>query len=112
MSAVYLFHQRMYSDRHRRREPVEIDPRKYSEDRPLRLVVFDYTPLGPESLGRFQAGLGRSFELRRTESYVVQAGPAQEVWLGDAYTVLEFVPRREQSATAAGSGQEPQSRRL
>jgi hypothetical protein len=112
MSAVYLFHQRMYSDRHRRREPLELDPRKYGEDRPLRLVVFDYTPLGREKLGMFQTGLGRSFDLRRTESYIVQAGSVQEDWLGDAYTVLEFVPRREPSATAAGSAQAQNPRRL
>jgi hypothetical protein len=112
MSAVYLFHQRIYSDRHRRREPIELDPQKYGHDRPLRLVVFDYTPLGRENLGMFQAGLGQSFDLRRTESYIVQTGSAREDWLGDAYTVLEFVPRREPSATAADSTQERNPRRL
>ena len=112
MSAVYLFHQRMYSERHRRGEPAELDPRQYGEHWPLRLVVFDYTPLGQESLGMFQAGLGRSFDLRRTESYVVQAGTAQEDWLGDAYTVLEFVPRTQPSATAGGSAQERNPCRL
>jgi hypothetical protein len=112
MSAVYLFHQRIYSERHRRREAVELDPRKYGEDRPLRLVVFDYTPLGRENLGMFQEGLSGSFDLRRTEAYVVQTGSAQEDWLGDAYTVLEFVPRRESSATAAGGTHERNPRRL
>jgi hypothetical protein len=112
MSAVYLFHQRMYSERHRRREPVELDPRQYGENRPLRVVVFDYVPVGRDSFGMFQAGLGRSFDLRRTESYVVQAGSAQEDWRGDAYTVLEFVPRTQPGATAAGRAQERKSRRL
>ena len=69
-------------------------------------------PSVPRTLGMFQAGLGRSFNLRRTEAYVVQTGSAQEDWLGDAYTVLEFVPRKVAGATAAGSSHERNPRRL
>jgi hypothetical protein len=112
MSAVYLFHQRMYSGRHRRHEPADLDPRSYSAERPLRLVVFDYAPLEGRTLDLCKAGLGPSFELRRTESYVVQPGTPQEDWLRDAYTVLEFVPRTKTPTIVRGKVQETTPRRL
>jgi hypothetical protein len=105
MSAVYLFHQRMYSDRHRRHEPVDLDPRRFAPDRPLRLVVFTYAPFGTDALERCRAGLGKGFELRRTESYVVHPGSPEEDWLRDAYTLLEFVPEAPAESRSIARGQ-------
>jgi hypothetical protein len=104
MSAVYLFHQRVYSDRHRRGERVVLDPGRFGPDRPLRLVVFSYAVSDPETLDRCRARLGRRFELRRSDSYVVHPGTAEEDWLRDAYTVLEFVPRAEEASRSLARG--------
>jgi hypothetical protein len=95
MSAVYLFHQRKFSQSHHDREAIDLDPRNYSTDHPLRLVVFDYATKGNNVPERATTGLHGDFELRRTDSYVVQPGTPTEDWLRDAYIVLEFVPRSD-----------------
>ena len=92
MSAVYLFHQRIFSDRHRRHEPLRPDPHEFAADRRIRLVVFSYAPFDLETLERCQARLGTGFELGRTESYVVHPGTKDEDWLRDAYTLIDFLP--------------------
>jgi hypothetical protein len=92
MSAVYLFHQRMFSDRHRRGDMVSRDPTICSLTRPLRLVSFDHLPLGIPSFDRWLRSLFPGMELRRTETYVVQPGKSGETWLRDAYHVLELGP--------------------
>ena len=45
MSAVYLFHQRMYSDRHPTGPAGRSGPVGYSEPTILRLVAFDHLPM-------------------------------------------------------------------
>ena len=101
MSAVYLFHQRMYSERHRRHEPFRLDPHEYAADRPIRLVVFSYAPFDVAALEAWLGATGAGFELGRTESYVVHPGTTDEDWLRDAYTLIEFVPRARQARTIA-----------
>ncbi len=100
MSAVYLFHQRMFSDRHRQRRSVDLDPGNYSRERPLRLVAFDRLPEGVVAFDRWLAALDRSFRVRRTETYVIQRGKPGEDWLRDAYDVLELVPRERVGTVA------------
>ncbi len=112
MSAVYLFHQRMFSERHRRRRPVDLDPAIYSEDRPLRLVAFDHLPAGIPAFDRWLAVVERSFRVRRTETYVIQPGKPAEAWLRDAYVVLELVPREPAGAMARRPGADPAARRF
>jgi len=107
MSAVYLFHQRMFSDRHRQRRAADLDPARYSEDRPLRLVAFDHVPAGIPAFDQWLAGVGHSFQLRRTETYVIQPGKPEEDWLRDAYVVLELIPRTESRAMARRSTPKP-----
>ena len=51
---------------------------EFSEDRPLRLVAFDHLPSDVSALRQWLARLGRSFELRRTETYVIQPGKPKE----------------------------------
>ncbi|WP_165218933.1 glycosyltransferase family 39 protein [Aquisphaera insulae] len=109
MSAVYLFHQRMFSERHRDRLPVDLDPSRYSADRPLRLVAFDELPEGEPGFDAWYAALLRSFEVRRRDSYEIQPGKPGEGWLRDAYVVLELVPRRD-GASIAGKAPRPISR--
>jgi hypothetical protein len=93
MSAVYLFHQRMYSDRVRNRRPVNLDPDHHSESHPLLLVAFDHLPTYSPGYQQWLGAVSRRYELRRTETYVIQPGKPEEDWLRDAYVVLEFVPR-------------------
>jgi hypothetical protein len=92
MSAVYLFHQRMYSERHRRHEPAVLEPGRFGPERPLRVVVFDYAPFDDRTLDRCRGRLGSGFACRKADSYVIHPGTDQEDWLRDACTVLEFVP--------------------
>jgi len=112
MSAVYLFHQRMFSERHRQRRPVDLDPAIYSEARSLRLVAFDHLPAGIPAFDRWLAALERSFRVRRTESYVIQPGKPEEDWLRDAYVVLELVPREPVGAMARQPAAEWAGRRF
>jgi hypothetical protein len=94
MSAVYLFHQRRFSERIRRGRAVDLDPRAYSEDWPLHLVAFDELPAALPPLRQWLAAVGRAYESRRIDTYVINAGKPGEEWLRDAYVVLELVPRR------------------
>jgi len=112
MSAVYLFHQRMFSERHRGRRPVDLDPASYSEDRPLRLVAFDHLPAGIPAFDRWLAALERSFRVQRTETYVIQPGKPAEDWLRDAYVVLELIPREPAGAMARRPAAEPAPRQF
>jgi hypothetical protein len=112
MSAVYLFHQREYSERHQKHEAISLDPRNYSANHPLRLVVFEYATKGNRPLEEVTKGLRRDFALSKTDCYVVQPGTPAEDWLRDAYTVLEFVPRPESPIIGAGKPGEQARRRL
>jgi hypothetical protein len=112
MSAVYLFHQRKFSERHRQRRPVDLDPAIYSEDRPLRLVAFDHLPAGIPAFDRWLAAVERSFRVQRTETYVIQPGKPEEDWLRDAYVVLELIPREPVGAMARRPAPKPDGRRL
>ena len=112
MSAVYLFHQRMFSERHRQRRPVDLDPAIYSEDRPLRLVAFDHLPAGIPAFDRWLAALEGSFQVKRTETYLIQPGKPEEDWLRDAYVVLELIPREPVGAMARRPAPKPAGRRL
>jgi len=104
MSAVYLFHQRMYSPRHRQGLPFRLEPKKYNEEHPLRVVLFrDYEEEHP-AVRDWLAEMGRDFEPRKSTAFVVDPGPSQESWLRDAYGVFEFVSRPD--ARAAG-GEKP-----
>ena len=103
MSAVYLFHQRTFSERHRQRGCPHFDPAHFSEDRPLRLVAFDHLPTNVSVFEQRLAVLGRSFELKRTDTYVIQPGKPTEDWLRDAYVVQEWVPRPAGKVLAHGS---------
>ncbi len=103
MSAVYLFHQRLYSPRHRARVAYRPSPEFQAGDRPLRLVLYgDYSPDDPE-MRAFLIAMDRGYELRAAREYVVDPGPSRESWLRDAYGVFDFVPRRPRQAGAAGS---------
>ncbi len=111
MSAVYLFHQRMFSDRHRLRRAADLDPARYSEDRPLRLVAFDQLPAGIPAFDQWLVALGHSFQLRRTETYVIfQPAKPEESWLRDAYVVLELIPREPVGFMARRPAAEPAAR--
>jgi hypothetical protein len=112
MSAVYLFHQRIFSERHRQRRPVDLDPAIYAEDRPLRLVAFDHLPTGIPAFDRWLEAVQRSFQVKRTETYLIQPGKPGEDWLRDAYVVLELIPRKPVGAMARGSALNPAGRRL
>ena len=112
MSAVYLFHQRMFSERHRQRRPVDLDPAIYSEDRPLRLVAFDHLPAGIPAFDRWLVALEGSFQVKRTETYLIQPGTPEEDWLRDAYVVLELIPRQPVGAMARRPAPKPAGRRL
>lgn len=94
MSAVYLFHQRLYSPRHRAKLPFQASPGGYSDDHPLRLVLFrDYSEDDP-NMQAWLIAMNRDFELREAREFVVEPGPSRESWLRDAYGVFDFVPRR------------------
>lgn len=112
MSAVYLFHQRMYSERHRHGRPPAFDPSCYSSDRPLRLVSFDDWPEGVPAFDSWLAALMRDFEPRRRDTYLIQPGKPGEAWLRDAYVVLELVPRVEARSLARRPSVSPSPRRL
>jgi hypothetical protein len=105
MSAVYLFHQRLYSPRHRAGEPFLATPESWSDERPLRLVLYrDYSEDDP-NMQALLIAMGRDYELRDAREYVVDPGPTKESWLRDSYGVFDFVPRRgDRGASAAGPG--------
>ena len=104
MSAVYLFHQRVYSNRVPHDRPVELDLARYSDDHPLRLVVFDHLPEDIPVFQQWLTAVTRGLELKQTRTYVIQPGKPGEEWLRDAYVVLEYVPRGADSrALARGS---------
>ena len=110
MSAVYLFHQRMFSDQNARRLAARLDPADFSTHRPLRLVAFDALPRNLPGFEAWFSELGRSFEVRRTDSYLIQPGKPGEDWLRDAYDVLELVPRTTARAVAVAPGGQPPRR--
>jgi hypothetical protein len=92
MSAVYLFHQRMYLPRSSRGGAVLLDPARDKSDRPLRLVSFDHIPVGIPAFDRWLRSLVPGMELRRVDTYVVQPGKPGEEWLRERYHVLELAP--------------------
>jgi hypothetical protein len=105
MSAVYLFHQRLYSPRHRAKEPFRLEPGRHSEEHPLRMVLFrDYEAEDP-AVRAWLAEMGRDWTLRSSRSFVVDPAPSKESWLRDAYGVFDFVPR-ETSAASRDAGPE------
>jgi len=109
MSAVYLFHQRLYSPRHRRGLPFRIEPEKYTEEHPLRVVLFrDYEEELP-AVRNWLAEMERDFEPRGSSAFVVDPGRSRESWLRDAYGVFDFVSRPE--TRAAGGEETPESAR-
>ncbi len=112
MSAVYLFHQRMFSERHRQRRPVDLDPSFYSLDRPLRLVAFDHLPTGNLAFDGWLAALERSYGVKHTETYLIQPGKPGEDWLRDAYVVVELFPREPVGAMARRPAAKAAGRRL
>jgi hypothetical protein len=112
MSAVYLFHQRMFSERHRQRRPVDLDSSVYSMDRPLRLVAFNHLPTGNPVFDGWLAALERSYEVKQTDTYLIQPGKPGEDWLRDAYVVVELFPRQPVGAVARRPAAKPAGRRL
>ena len=77
----------------------------------MRLVAFDALPRNLPGFEAWFSELGRSFEVRRTDSYLIQPGKPGEDWLRDAYDVLELVPRTTaRSVAVAPDG--PPVRRL
>ncbi|WP_337173712.1 hypothetical protein [Paludisphaera sp.] len=104
MSAVYLFHQRLYSPRHRAGEPFRATPDSWSEGRPLRLVLYRDFSADDPNMQALLIAMGRDYELLDAREYVVDPGPTRESWLRDAYGVFDFVPRRgDGEETAAGA---------
>lgn len=101
MSAVYLFHQRIYSDRHRHRRPADLAPGRYSESYRLRLVGFDELPVDHPAFRHWAPAVEHAFTLKKTETYVIQEGKPGEEWLRDAYVVREYVPRADDSRQLA-----------
>ena len=90
----------------------DLDPAIYSEDRPLRLVAFDHLPAGIPAFDRWLAALEGSFQVKRTETYLIQPGKPEEDWLRDAYVVLELIPRKPVGAMARRPAAKPAGRRL
>lgn len=105
MSAVYLFYQRMYSPRHRSGTPFRLHPERYTEEHPLRLVI--YNDLDPESepMSAWLTKMERDFRLQRSDMYVIDPGKAGESWLRDVYGVFDFVSK--EPARAAVRDGEP-----
>jgi len=102
MSAVYLFHQRLYSPRHREGRPFRAEPEQYSAEHPLRVVLFrDYEADEP-AVRAWLAAMGREYTLLGSRSFVVDPAPSRESWLRDAYGVFDFVPRDRAPTTARG----------
>lgn len=93
MSAVYLFHQRLYSPRHRANQPFRPDAGRIAEGRPLRVVLFRDYEFDEPAVQRWLAGMERDYTLRDARSFVVDPAPSRESWLRDAYGVFDFVPR-------------------
>lgn len=93
MSAVYLFHQRMYSPRHRRGEPFQLRPENYTAEHPLRVVLFRDYDVDLPAMRNWLAAMERDYELRGSSDFVVDPGPSRESWLRDAYAVFDFVHR-------------------
>ena len=113
MSAVYLFHQRMFSDRHHRGIPVDVDSLSRGQLRPWRLVAFDRLPSESHAFDRWLHKVSGTCELTKTELYQIQPGKPGEEWLRDAYVVLELVPRGRlvpRTATPAMSTPMPRQR--
>lgn len=104
MSAVYLFHQRMFSSRVHAYGAENLDVAHGSQERPLRLVAFDDLPAGDPVFQQWLSRMTRGLSLNKTSTYVIQPGKPAEEWLRDAYVVLEFAPRSDSQALARGAG--------
>jgi hypothetical protein len=87
----YLCYQRIYSERHRRREPLRLD--RVSDAHPLRVVFFNESPVGSPAFQSWMAEMDRSFLFRGSRDYTVVGSGPQGVDFANAYSVFEFVPR-------------------
>jgi hypothetical protein len=76
----------------------------------LRLVAFDALPRNLPGFEAWLSGLGASFEVRRTDSYLVQPGKPGEDWLRDGYEVLELVPLAPARTIAVTPSERPPRR--
>jgi hypothetical protein len=111
MSAVYLFHQRMFSARHAQRKALRLAELPSDGVCRLNLVSFDHLPEGIPTFDLWLAKLP-GLSLQRTESYLVQPGKPGEDWLRDEYHVIELaVDRRRPMQLAAGQRSNAQTAR-
>jgi hypothetical protein len=104
MSAVYLFHQRIFSSRHSGQRNLPLGEPTPSAGRSLYLVSFDHLPQGIREFDLWLARLP-GLALRRTESYVIQPAMPGEEWRRDACHVMELAPLRGVPAEVAAGEQ-------
>ena len=91
ISSIYQCYQGLYSPRHRRRSPPDMN--RVSATHPLRIVFFDRLPDDNPSFHQWLRSLERFYDLKRQTNYVVFPPRPNESWKRDGCVVLEFVPR-------------------
>ena len=99
--AVYLSNQAIYSPSRRAGGP---NPRKVSEDRPIRCVLGVAPETESHKIREWLAGMSRTHELRDRQTIALDtAEPGRSPNL-ERYEVFEFVPRRSPVASVGQGG--------
>jgi hypothetical protein len=103
---TYLCYQRLYSPRHRRREPLDLT--RVSATRPLFCVLFNEIPIGKPALDAWLADMFARYDLRDFHRYPVHAAEGAAPTASDQlYFVYEFVPKAPAAvAQAPPAGQD------
>jgi hypothetical protein len=100
MSAVYLFHRGMYSQRHVRPKILDRDW-VHGDGRPIRLVLFDEVPRDNPLFELWLDRIRASYQIPSIEEFVVSPGKAGELWLRERYVVLTLVSRERGAVVSA-----------
>ncbi len=99
ISAEYLCNRQIHNPQSRKRENQASILPKPKMDRPLRCVLYHVHWFeSPETKPGFLAWLDAMtthYELKRRESYTVNANKGLETWKEETYIVFEFVPKEE-----------------
>jgi hypothetical protein len=101
MSAVYLYHERLY--RHHR-EPAIRDLSTFEPSTPtLRLVFFDRVPEDKPIYKEWLARIRTSYQIGRRWEYVVNPSMPDDPGERDRYIVLELISRKPDRRLSVGA---------
>ncbi len=89
-TANYLCNQRIYSERHARKEPPRLE--RVSDSHPLRCVLINELPDHQAAFDAWLVEMSRDYELVSKRNIDLNLNP-REAWNQDRFVILDFVPR-------------------